>query len=218
LQRLFLDETGKIRKVAAADGQLIEVDTLYALPLMIGQTVPTVLLGFICAGMLAASMSTYSSYLLCWSSVITQDIIAPLVPGGLSSPARIALTRVGVVLIGIYLIVFGLLFYTADIWKFLAGTGTIYLSGASAAVILGLYWRRASSTGAMAALLLGLLGVLVAFQDQFARSGWLSGLASEAALALLTVAASWGAMILLSLLVPDAPRPTHLAAQKGPLT
>ena len=80
------------------------------------------MLGLICAGMLAASMSTYSSYLLCWSSVLTQDVIAPLVPGGLSAPARIALTRVWVVLIGAYLVVFGLFYYTPDIWKFLAGT------------------------------------------------------------------------------------------------
>src|SRR5205814_312806 len=132
LHRLFLDDAGKVRTVINATGDAVEVDTLYALPVMIGQTVPTVLLGLICAGMLAASMSTYSSYLLCWSSVITQDIVAPLVPGGLSGRARIAVTRLGVVLIGVYLVVFGLLYYTPDIWKFLAGTGTIYLSGSSA--------------------------------------------------------------------------------------
>ncbi len=216
LRGLFLDDAGQIRTVAAAGGEPVEVDTLYALPVLLGQTVPSVLLGIICAGMLAASMSTYSSYLLCWSSVITQDIIAPLLPGGLSAQARITLTRIGVVLIGIYLILFGLFYYTPDIWKFLAGTGTIYLSGASAAVILGLYWPRASSTGALAALVLGLLGVLVAFQDQFARSAWFAGLASESALALLTVGASWGAMIVLSLLFPDRRRsPTTFTAKKG---
>ncbi len=196
LRGLFFDQAGKVK----------DVDTLYTMPILIAQTVPTVVLGVIVAGMLAASMSTYSSYLLCWSSVLTQDVIAPLVPGGLSAEARIRITRVGVVLIGVYLVVFGILFYTPNVWSFLAGTGTIYLSGASAAVVLGLYWRRASSAGALAALLLGLLGILVAFQDLFKRSAWFAGLASESALALLSVAASWGAMVVLSLLFPDRPK------------
>jgi SSS family solute:Na+ symporter len=193
---LFFDEGGKPR----------DVDTLYALPVMIGQVVPTVLLGVIVAGMLAASMSTYSSYLLCWSSVLTQDVIAPLVPGGLSAEARVLLTRILVVVQGIYLVLFGILFYTPDIWKFLAGTGTVYLSGASAVVVLGLYWRRASSTGALAALLLGLLGILVAFQDLLKEVAWFRGRVSEASLALITVVASWGAMVVLSLLFPDPPK------------
>lgn len=205
LRDLFLDAQGHVREVTDPSGAAVKADTLYALPIMIGQTVPTVLLGLVCAGMLAASMSTYSSYLLCWSSVITQDIVAPLFPG-MSGQTRILLTRVWVVLIGLYLIAFGLFFYTPDIWKFLAGTGTIYLSGASAVVILGLYWKRASSLGAGVALLLGVSGVLVAFQDQFASQKWLKGIANEPTLALITIGASWGSMIVLSLLFPDRQR------------
>jgi SSS family solute:Na+ symporter len=206
VRQMFLDDVGQVRKidVAATDPPVaVEADTLYAMPIMVGQTVPTVLLGVIVAGMLAASMSTYSSYLLCWSSVITQDIVAPLCPGGLSTQARIVLTRVWIVLIGVFLVVFGLFYYTADIWRFLAGTGTIYLSGASAVVILGLYWRRASRVGATAALLCGLLGVLVAFQESLRQSELFRGLASESKLALVTVAASWVSMIVLSLAFPD---------------
>lgn len=200
IRSLFLDDAGRIRTL---EPEGAEVDTLYALPILIGRTVPSVLLGIVCAGMLAASMSTYSSYLLCWSSVLTQDVVAPLCRRGLSSPARILLTRVWVVLIGLFLIVFGLFYYTPDVWRFLACTGTIYLSGASAAVILGLYWRRASSAGALAALVLGLSGAYAAFAE----------MASQTALALATVAASWGAMIGLSLLMPDKHSSPRLAAQ-----
>jgi SSS family solute:Na+ symporter len=203
VRQMFLDDVGQVRKIEVDPGTAVDADTLYAMPIMVGQTVPTVLLGVIVAGMLAASMSTYSSYLLCWSSVITQDVVAPLFPNGLGTTARIVLTRVWIVLIGVFLVVFGLFYYTADIWKFLAGTGTIYLSGASAVVILGLYWRRASRVGAAAALVCGLLGVLVAFQDSLSQSALFRGLASESKLALVTVAASWGSMVLLSLVFPD---------------
>lgn len=106
-------------------------------------------------------------------------------------------------LIGVYLIVFGIFYYTQDVWKFLAGTGTIYLSGASAAVTLGLYWPRASSVGALAALLGGLLGMMVAFQEQVARWTGVTQLASESTLALITVGLSWSLMIVLSLAFPD---------------
>lgn len=206
---MFLDAAGSVRTTASGE----KVDTLYAMPLFIGQTVPSVLLGIVCAGMLAASMSTYSSYLLCWSSVITQDIVGPLWPT-LGQRGRIVLTRLGVVLIGAYLVAFGLFFYTPDIWKFLAATGTVYLSGASAIVVLGLYWKRASSTGALAALLLGVLGMAGAFKGLVARTGWIADdgswparlLSSESNVALATVAASWTAMIVLSLVFPDRPR------------
>ncbi len=202
LRGLLLYRDGSLLQANLADGSTVDVDTLYALPVFIGRTVPTILLGVVVAGMLAASMSTYSSYLLCWGAVITQDVVAPLVPGGLSSRARILLTRLWIVLIGAFLIGFGLFFYTPDVWKFLAGTGTIYLSGASAVVILGLYWPRASSAGATGALVVGLLGVLVPFRDQFSRAGW-TGLADEQVLALITMGSSWATMIALSLIFPD---------------
>ena len=234
VRRMFLDDAGHVRTLesaplaaasesapaAGAPASLppAEVDTLYAMPIMIGRVVPTFLLGIVCAGMLAASMSTYSSYLLCWSSVITQDIVAPLCRGQLSMGARIWLTRLWIVLIGLFLIVFGLLFYTPNIWKFLAGTGTIYLSGASAVVILGLYWKRASSAGAVAALLLGLLGLAVPFKDQLARFEWFSRFNADSTLALATVAASWGAMILLSLIFPDRPRGSVRSTGQFPTT
>ena len=54
------------------------VDNLYAMPLFLGQILPPVLIGIISAGMVAAFMSTHDSYLLCWSSVLTQDVVARL--------------------------------------------------------------------------------------------------------------------------------------------
>ena len=53
--------------------------SLTAMPFYLSQILPTGLLGIICAGMLAAFMSTHDSYLLCWSSVLTQDVVTPLV-------------------------------------------------------------------------------------------------------------------------------------------
>ena len=54
------------------------VDGLDALPLLVKAIVPHGILGLIFAGLLAASMSTYASYLLSWSSVVSQDIIGSI--------------------------------------------------------------------------------------------------------------------------------------------
>ena len=48
-----------------------------AMPRYLGQTVPAGLMGLLIAAMLAADMSTDSSYMLTWGSVIYNDIMAP---------------------------------------------------------------------------------------------------------------------------------------------
>ena len=83
------------------------LSTLSAMPLYLAKIIPTGLLGIVTAAMLAAFMSTHDSYLLCWSGVVAQDIVAPLC-GGLSDRQRVLVTRVSIVAIGAFLLVWGL--------------------------------------------------------------------------------------------------------------
>jgi len=46
------------------------------MPRLLANIVPSGLLGVLVAGMLAASMSTYSAYMLAWSSVFVRDVLA----------------------------------------------------------------------------------------------------------------------------------------------
>lgn len=140
------------------------MDNLYAMPIFLGRILPVGIIGVITAGMIAAFMSTHDSYLLCWSSVLTQDVVAPLYERGkrqLSSKARITLTRVFIVVIGIYVLIWGLLYKGSDdIWEYMAVTGAIYYNGAFALLVGGLYWRGASSKGAFLALVAGVIAVV----------------------------------------------------------
>jgi SSS family solute:Na+ symporter len=137
------------------------VDNLYAMPIFLGRILPAGLVGIISAGMIAAFMSTHDSYLLCWSSVLTQDVIAPLCGNRLSGKTRIFLTRTLIVVIGLYVLYWGLLYEGKDdVWDYMAVTGAIYFTGAFALLFCGLYWRRASSTGAVLALLAGSSAIL----------------------------------------------------------
>ena len=130
--------------------------SMSAMPRMLGTILPTGVLGILIAGMLAASMSTYSSYLLAWASVITRDVIAILFGGRLSEKAVMNITRVWVALIGIYLVLFGLLYTMPDLaLKYIYITGNIYTAGALSAIGFGLYWKKANNMGAYAALITG---------------------------------------------------------------
>ena len=56
---------------------LQEKTSLYAMPVFLSQFVPVGLMGLLLAAMLAADMSSTSSYMITWGSVIYNDILAP---------------------------------------------------------------------------------------------------------------------------------------------
>jgi len=129
-----------------------------AMPRLLGTVVPSGFLGLMIAGMLAASMSTYSAYLLAWSSVATRDIISPIRKKELSEKTTITLTRIIATLIGVFLLVFGLWYeIPATAFQYLALTGAMYSAGAFGCVAAGLYWKKANIIGAYAALVMGAL-------------------------------------------------------------
>ena len=130
--------------------------SINAMPQLLGAVVPAGFLGLMIAGMLAASMSTYSAYMLAWSSVATRDIVAPLCRKPLPDRTVITLTRVIATLIGVFLLVFGLLYeIPATAFQYIALTGAMYSAGALGCVGGGLYWKKANAAGAYASLSLG---------------------------------------------------------------
>lgn len=151
LKNVFLPEGSE------ADSQV----TLMAMPVFLSQVLPAGLIGIVSAGMLAAFMSTHDSYLLCWSSVLTQDVVAPWFKNGLSSKARLMLTRIFIVAIGIFILIWGLWYDLGqDLWDYMAISGAIYFTGAIALLVFGIYWKRASKVGAYCALVCGFLALI----------------------------------------------------------
>jgi SSS family solute:Na+ symporter len=129
-----------------------------AMPKLLGTVVPSGFLGLMIAGMLAASMSTYSAYMLAWSSVATRDIIAPLRKKELSDKATIRVSRIISTFIGIFILVFGLFYeLPATAFQFIAITGAMYAAGAFGCVAFGLYWKKANRIGAYFSLGFGAL-------------------------------------------------------------
>jgi len=111
--------------------------------------------------MLAAEMSTDSGYLLTWATVIYNDLVMPCLKNPLSPKNRLLLTRSLVLGIGVFLLFYGLWYeLPGNAWDYLAVTGNIYIASVFTLLVAGLYWPRANSTGAYAALIMGAIGPL----------------------------------------------------------
>ena len=128
-------------------------NTLEAMPTYLATAVPAGLMGILVAAMLAADMSTDSSYMLTWCSVIYNDILAPFRKQPWSQRKGLFWNRTIIALIGIFLLLYGLWYpLKGDLWTYLGVTGTIYLASISVLLIACCYWRRANSWGAAASI------------------------------------------------------------------
>ena len=133
--------------------------SLQATPAYLGLLLPTGFIGLLLAAALAAEMSTDSGYLLTWATVIYNDLIMPCVKRPVSQARRLLITRGLVLGIGLFLLFYGLWYeMPGNAWDYLAVTGNIYLASVFTLLVAGLYWRRATATGAYAALILGAIG------------------------------------------------------------
>jgi SSS family solute:Na+ symporter len=142
--------------------------SLYAMPIYLSQIVPVGLMGLLIAAMLAADMSTDSSYMLAWGSVIYNDIMAPFRKTKWSERKGLLWNRFIVAGIGVFLLIWGLWYkLEGNLWDYLQLTGIIYLASMSVLLIAACYWRRANSWGAYAAIVVGaIVPVLFLFLEK----------------------------------------------------
>jgi len=130
-------------------------NTLQAMPVLLSMLLPVGIMGLLVAAMLAADMSTDASYMLTWGSVIYNDVLAPFRKGW-SERKGLAINRMIIALIGIFLLIYGLWFeLKGDLWTYLNITGTIYLSSMSVLLIACCYWKKANNWGAAGAIAFG---------------------------------------------------------------
>ncbi|UCD49935.1 MAG: sodium:solute symporter family protein [Phycisphaerales bacterium] len=213
---VFVFNTTALREVFfPASGEADADLSLLAMPIFLSRILPTGFIGIISAGMLAAFMSTHDSYLLCWSSVLTQDVVAPWFKDGLSSKTRLLLTRIFIVTIGLFILIWGLWYPLGqDLWDYMAISGAIYFIGGFSLLAFGLYWKRASRVGAYLSLfsaffaILGLTPVQETFSGVLAPVKRLLGLPPEevissAVVGLIVLATAVVLMVVGSLLFPD---------------
>jgi solute:Na+ symporter, SSS family len=152
-----------------ADVNKIEQNQIRAqmlVPVTLGHVLPIGIKGCFAAIMLFAMLACDGSYLHSWGSIFIQDVIMPFRRKPFTPQQHIRLLRWAISGVALFAFFFSLLFQqTEAIRLFFDITGAIFMGGAGAAIIGGLYWSRGSSAGAWAAMLAGsivpVLGIVV---------------------------------------------------------
>jgi SSS family solute:Na+ symporter len=181
-------------------------NTLEAMPNYLSTAVPAGLMGLLIAAMLAADMSTDSSYMLTWGSVIYNDIMAPFRKTKWSEKKGLFWNRTIIALIGIFLLLYGLWYpLKGDLWTYLGVTGTIYLASISVLLIACCYWRRANNWGAAAAIFISaVIPVTYLVIEQVKSTEWLAKSIGPYYSGIATYLLSGAAMVVGSLLKPQS--------------
>ncbi len=131
-----------------------------AMPLIASAALPPVLGTILLAAIVSAIMSTVDSLLLVAGSALAHDILGALRPGA-SDRARLAAARLGILLVGaapLVLILSGV--GEGDLVQFIVLFFTAIMASAFfVPVVVGVYWRRLTREGAVAAMVAGVATV-----------------------------------------------------------
>ena len=171
----FAEKAGRAHNAIAqiVGRNTVETETLQTqmtVPVAMSVFLKTGLMGAICAVMLAAFISTHDTYLHSWGSIFIQDVVMPFRKKPLSQKQHINLLRLSIVAVAVIIFLIGLFYRQNEyILMFMAFTGTIFVGGAGAAVIGGLYWKRGTTSAAWTALI---CGVVMAFAGAMIRRYW----------------------------------------------
>jgi SSS family solute:Na+ symporter len=117
---------------------------------------PPGLLGLFVILMVGASISTDNSAYHSWGSIFLQDIVMPFRKNPFTPTQHLRYLRWSIVLIGLIALVFSSFWTMKDfILMWFQITASIYVGGASCAIIGGLYWKKATTEGACSGLITG---------------------------------------------------------------
>ncbi len=140
-----------------------------ATPYFLAQHVGPIMMGILLTSLLFSDISTTDQYILSWSTSIVNDCICPFKKKPFSPRAHIMAVRITIIILCVLFFLFGLVYTpTMPIWEFLWSCATV-ICGTGIAMLFGMYWRRASTAGAYAAILTCLILTVL---DLGARQIW----------------------------------------------
>ena len=127
---------------------------------------PPGLRGLFCSTMVMGLIAGDCTHMHSWASIFIQDVVLPIRKRPMTTRQHLWALRASLVGVALFAFLFSLLFtlthYIAMWWQI---TGGIFISGAGAAIIGGLYWRKGTTGAAWCAVLFGailaLTGILL---------------------------------------------------------
>ncbi|WP_043585545.1 sodium:solute symporter family protein [Geminisphaera colitermitum] len=126
------------------------------IPIALSHLLPIGVKGALCAVLLLGIFGGDSTHLHSWGNILAQDIILPRMKKAPTPERHIKLLRGCSIGVGIFAFLFGVFFrQTEYIIMWWQVTTAVYVGGAGAAIIGGLYWKKGTTAGAWAAVISG---------------------------------------------------------------
>lgn len=133
-----------------------QLQTQMTVPLFLKNVLPVGLYGLFAAVILGCALSCDDTYTHAWGTILIQDVIGPIRNKPFDPKKHLLILRLSIIGVGLFGFFFSVLFPMTDyIMMFFALTGAIYLGGAGAVIIGGLYWKRGTTAAAWTALTVG---------------------------------------------------------------
>ena len=140
---------------------LMDDDPQKILPTLVMEHMPLPLQIAFFGALLSAIMSTASATMLAPSTAFVENILRNIRPG-LSDAQTLKAMRLAVLVFTLCVLVYAITMQDSSIYEMVSGAYQVPLVGAFVPLVCGLYWKRATTQGAVAAVVLG-LGVWLLF-------------------------------------------------------
>ncbi|MBK1877186.1 sodium:solute symporter family protein [Pelagicoccus mobilis] len=152
---LFTEEAAVVQaEINALDNEGLQRQL--TVPIVLKSMLPVGVLGLFVASMLAAAISTDDTYLHSWGSIFIQDVLLPFKKKALDKQQHLKWLKRSILGVAIFVWCFGMLFPLQEyIFMYWAITGAIYVGGAGSVIIGGFYWKRGTTAGAWAGMIIG---------------------------------------------------------------
>jgi Na+/proline symporter len=144
----------------AEAGRLLREDPQKVVPLLVMERMPFVMQVLFFGALLSALKSTASATLLAPSVTFVESIWRPFRPG-LSDRANLLAMRVTVLAFAVIVCGYAIASQGTPIYDMVSASYQVPLVGAFIPLVAGLYWKRATTQGAVLSVVLGLAGWLL---------------------------------------------------------
>lgn len=134
---------------------LLKDDPQKVLPTLVMQHMPVPLQVAFFGALLSAIMSTASATLLAPSTAFVENILRNIKPG-MSDRDTLKAMRVSVLILACIVLSYAITMQGTSIYELVSGAYQVPLVGAFVPLAFGLYWKRATTQGALASVVLGL--------------------------------------------------------------
>ncbi|MDP3759146.1 MAG: sodium:solute symporter family protein [Ramlibacter sp.] len=134
---------------------LLKDDPQKVLPTLVMTKMPVMLQVAFFGALLSAIMSTASATLLAPSTAFVENILRNIRPG-MSDAATLRAMRLSVLVLSGIVLAYAITMQGTSIYELVSGAYQVPLVGAFVPLVFGLYWKRATTQGALASIVLGL--------------------------------------------------------------